>query len=561
MSKPQPEVPYQQGYQQGGYQQQGYQQGGYQQGGYQQGYGQQGGYQQPQGGYQQTGYQQGGYEQQPQYQQQPQKQPGYGAQSPTLGAPLTAQQHTYPTVEGTPVYGDDVPSDVRNKFVTQGYKDVWAAIAFIITILVTIGWAIYNAKKYDVSLSFNPNDNQKKSEEYMALAAAIAVGACLLAMAVMRIYPVGYIWAANIIAIGLNFAMAAYCIIQGDGLRYLGFMFILIGLIGALWLYFVRRRIPFAAVTLSYSVKQITRNWGTILTSFFSLGFLVLYLLAFVIMAVPTLRSFEEDDNADESCSYDAGSRGSGSLVCTGGSNNVSGKTYGLSCLFLLMFYWSVQVITNVVHVTASGTVATWYFAGDDRMPRSPTPASLKRAMTTSFGSICFGSLIVAILKLLHTMARAAARRGGFMACVMACVIGILERLMEYFNVYAFTHVAIYGSSYVQAAKQTWEMIKNCGWSAVFNDNLVFPVLNITSVINSLAIGVVLGVAAHSIIIGILCGLVAFVVHIIMLRVVYSGIVTIFVCVAEAFDVCQRNNPEFHAEIQRAHAELQQSAC
>lgn len=38
----------------------------------------------------------------------------------------------------------------------------------------------------------------------------------------------------------------------------------------------------------------------------------------------------------------------------------------------------------------------------------NPTAASAKRALTTSFGSICYGSLIIAIIQTLKAMARSA---------------------------------------------------------------------------------------------------------------------------------------------------------
>jgi hypothetical protein len=49
----------------------------------------------------------------------------------------------------------------------------------------------------------------------------------------------------------------------------------------------------------------------------------------------------------------------------------------------------TAQVIQNVVHVTTSGVVATWYFRAN-AMPTSPSLQSFKRATSTSFGSIWY---------------------------------------------------------------------------------------------------------------------------------------------------------------------------
>eukprot|EP01083_Nonionella_stella_P006817 19723_1 len=50
----------------------------------------------------------------------------------------------------------------------------------------------------------------------------------------------------------------------------------------------------------------------------------------------------------------------------------------------------------NVLHTTTCGVPTTWYFNPVALI--NPSRASLKRAMTSSFGSICFGSLLVALL-------------------------------------------------------------------------------------------------------------------------------------------------------------------
>ena len=43
-----------------------------------------------------------------------------------------------------------------------------------------------------------------------------------------------------------------------------------------------------------------------------------------------------------------------------------------------------------------AGTAASWYFQTNER---HPTRAALRRACTTSFGSVCMGSAVVAVLR------------------------------------------------------------------------------------------------------------------------------------------------------------------
>lgn len=100
-------------------------------------------------------------------------------------------------------------------------------------------------------------------------------------------------------------------------------------------------------------------------------------------------------------------------------------------CFF--SFYWTSQVIANIVHVTISGLFATYYFlmGSEQGMTKSPTVESFKRACTTSIGSICFGSLVIAIIQTLRTIAQLARGNGSdgimaFVACLIDCILGKL---------------------------------------------------------------------------------------------------------------------------------------
>merc|ERR1712025_308642 len=71
-----------------------------------------------------------------------------------------------------------------------------------------------------------------------------------------------------------------------------------------------------------------------------------------------------------------------------------------------------------------------------------------------SFGSVCLGSLIVAFLQAVRAILR--------------CI----ERLIRYFNKYAFAQCAIYGTSFVTSAKATWNLFMTRGLTAIINDDL-----------------------------------------------------------------------------------------
>jgi hypothetical protein len=78
--------------------------------------------------------------------------------------------------------------------------------------------------------------------------------------------------------------------------------------------------------------------------------------------------------------------------------------------------------------------VADWWYSGQNK---GVVSKSFFRASSTSFGSICFGSLILAVLRALRQMLQAGRRQGqreNALTCVVNCLMAIIERLMQIFN-------------------------------------------------------------------------------------------------------------------------------
>ncbi len=152
----------------------------------------------------------------------------------------------------------------------------------------------------------------------------------------------------------------------------------------------------------------------------------------------------------------------------------MSELTYNTGIVFLLLisFYWNLEVFKNICHTTCCGVAATWFFS---QYPHEPTTKSLSRSLTTSLGSIAFGSLIVAFISALRQLLIHIKNKSkhNLVICILDCLLTCLQRMIQYFNMYAFCHVAIYGTSYIQSAKQTWSLLRSKGIDALINDDLV----------------------------------------------------------------------------------------
>lgn len=111
----------------------------------------------------------------------------------------------------------------------------------------------------------------------------------------------------------------------------------------------------------------------------------------------------------------------------------------GIVVFFLLVsFYWFHQVLVNIVHVTSAGTIATWWYVPIEAAGWWSTAIqdSLVRSVTYSFGSICFGSLLVAVVQALRTLAHMARDNedGKILACILECILALLQDVIEYLN-------------------------------------------------------------------------------------------------------------------------------
>jgi Plasma-membrane choline transporter len=159
--------------------------------------------------------------------------------------------------------------------------------------------------------------------------------------------------------------------------------------------------------------------------------------------------------------------------------------------LLVLSFFWTLQVLQGILSVTVSGQISYWYFySKSDRMPRFPTLMSLGRALTYSFGSICFGSLLVALLATFrYMMKKAKTTDRKWLKALIFCCLRCMEEILATFNMYAFVLVTTDGLSYYQAAKATLQLAKKYGLEAVINDTLIDGVLTTGRLMGALTCG------------------------------------------------------------------------
>ncbi|KAL4749932.1 hypothetical protein BDW72DRAFT_204370 [Aspergillus terricola var. indicus] len=416
----------------------------------------------------------------------PQPDPGYQAQYNYNGdnrPPEPKPPHEPPPTYNQAVYGfDDAFKVEKPKF-----HDIWAGLLFIAVFLGYVavsGVSIYRYSKnkafngdgiYDSANTFSLDTNTLVLFMFvLCVALAFSWGYFLLA----RQFPKFIIWATGILNIVFALATGIYYIVRkqyGGGIVFLIFgVFAIIAFIS--WI----PRILFTAFMLRTSM-DVSRKYGhmflvSALGGIISVAFAAWFSATLVAIYV----------------AYEPNRTGTNPSCRNGSGSCSTARVIGLVVYVTFAMYWFSEWLKNTIHTTIAGVYGSWYFfANSPRgMPAHATRGALKRATTYSFGSISFGSLIVAIINCLRQACSVAQRHeaaegnllGSIGFWILGCFISLLDWLVTFFNRYAYCHIALYGKPYIQSAKDTWTMMKDRGIDTLAADCLVGPVLTMGSV-------------------------------------------------------------------------------
>uniref|UniRef100_A0A7S2HDT4 Choline transporter-like protein n=1 Tax=Helicotheca tamesis TaxID=374047 RepID=A0A7S2HDT4_9STRA len=325
----------------------------------------------------------------------------------------------------------------------------------------------------------------------------------------------------------------------------------------------VWKLVPFAAVNLKIALKGMSSNWGVYIIGII-FSFVTFFWVVFWFYVVNGFWNQRKQFFKDEMCDTGADEEG---LDCEKSVEEIGGY-WGIMFLFLVSLYWTITVILNTVRVTVAGVMATWCFDKDDATTCcSPAViSSLVRAILFSFGSICFGSLLEAIVTALRVIVERMKERedadgnqcdvGSILLCIAVCILRCIENIVEYFNQWAYIYVGIYGYSYLESGKKVIELFKDRGWTALFTTDLASHVLMFTTIFVGIITGLIgilidigyTGIEGEwdSFVVGLIVAL--FICHV-MMSVILGAVNTVIVCFAESPEKLAENHPELTREM------------
>jgi len=125
--------------------------------------------------------------------------------------------------------------------------------------------------------------------------------------------------------------------------------------------------------------------------------------------------------------------------------------------------------IHNTILPCPSGVVGTWWFAPAEASSffSAALQDSMVRATTYSFGSICFGAFVVALVRALRVTLQYARQNDDaqFLVCILECILRCIEDMIDYINRWAYVYVGLYGMDYLTAGREVINLFQQKGWT------------------------------------------------------------------------------------------------
>ncbi|PGG95421.1 hypothetical protein AJ79_10068 [Helicocarpus griseus UAMH5409] len=365
------------------------------------------------------------------------------------------------------------------KLYKREYHDIWAGILFLLTLAGFIFLSSAVLSRYVQGADFKGHIvNDSSNTIALDTNVLIIFGSNLtLAISFSTVYfqiylwfPDKLIWITGILNTSVGLGTGLWSLYKKEW--GVGITFLMFGLFALCYFVSWIPRIPFTTVLLR-TTSAVTRSYTPVhLVSLFGAIFAVGFTALVFVTLVATYIAFTPEEKRSNPICGDAECK---PIVAR-----------ALTTFITFVAYWVTEWMKNTMHTTTAGVHGSWYFysnnSNSNSLPRSPIRGALKRALTYSFGSICFGSLFVAVvdgLRQLCTISRREEMIGGRNSIGMIANRAVggfmsgLRYITQTFNRYAFCHVALYGKPYLQASKYIWQLMEYRGIDTLVNDSIV----------------------------------------------------------------------------------------
>nr|XP_053656194.1 choline transporter-like protein 4 isoform X2 [Cherax quadricarinatus] len=250
-------------------------------------------------------------------------------------------------------------------------------------------------------------------------------------------------------------------------------------------LIFLRKRINIAIALIGQASKAV----GDIMSTLFfpvipyvlQLVFLVLFCVVAILLASAGKTEYRimclEDGcgcpnvKENDTCTYEEFNN----TACPGASCQffdyvVDPNIPRLHIYNVFALFWSMFFVSAFGEMVLAGTFASWYWAFNKSkdVPTLPVTSSFCRTIRYHIGTLAFGSLIIAIVRMIRVILEYIDHKirektdSKIIRCIMCCCrccLWCLEKFLKFINRNAYVYCAIYGKNFCVSAKNAFSLI------------------------------------------------------------------------------------------------------
>mmetsp|Transcript_11515 Transcript_11515/g.16003 ORF Transcript_11515/g.16003 Transcript_11515/m.16003 type:complete len:502 (+) Transcript_11515:134-1639(+) len=308
------------------------------------------------------------------------------------------------------------------------------------------------------------------------LGLAIALGALWIQL--MKMFTKFFIYMTVFLGVILVAALGVYCLSYGMSKDDQSFQIgggILLGLAAILLIctFFLRKKIQLTSLLFRECCQAVQHNPALFIVSLvvvaIFVGFTAWWIAVFIY-----LYSITDSDSSDSASSSVSSSSGDT-------MEDFDHSIRNLMWYQVFAYFWVYAFLSAVFQVTVAGAVATWYFSRNVNGPAqtgSPSWKSFRRALTYHFGSLAFGSLILATAQFINWILEQAKKKNSenklikCIICCLQCCVRCCINMISFLNKFAYIYIAIEGDSFCHAAKECYHLMERNMFSAVVIDYL-----------------------------------------------------------------------------------------
>lgn len=250
-------------------------------------------------------------------------------------------------------------------------------------------------------------------------------------------------------------------------------------------LIFLRKRINIAIALIGQASKAV----GDIMSTLFfpvipyvlQLVFLAFFCVVAVLLAAAGKAEYRvmcaEDGcgcshiKENETCSFsDYNETDCPGASCQFYAYTVDSNIPRLHIYNVFALFWSMFFVSAFGEMVLAGTFASWYWAFNKSkdVPTFAVTGSLGRTLRYHIGTLAFGSLIIAIVRMIRVILEYIDHKvrektdSKIVRCIMCCCrccLWCLERFLKFVNRNAYVYCAIYGKNFCVSAKNSFSLI------------------------------------------------------------------------------------------------------